>query len=228
MPPGDELPPEEQDWHRFQHLDYLGNHWQRPGWAKGRRSYHWLLTFEHAPGLHALAAQCQAPFRDHPQFDLVPLDGLHLTLQRVAFTDELPVSSLPAVLAAVKQRCQGMAPFQLRIGWLAGSTGAIRFTALPIEPTAEVHAMTTTPTSTPVDTPGHIPACAKEEFWPHVSIAYSNSTQLAAPVITQVAALRHLPPAEVLVTNVALVELRRERRVYQWEMMGRVEMGKIQ
>lgn len=226
MPPDDELPPEEQDWHRFQQLERLGNHWQRPGWAEGQRSYHWLLTFEHASDLHALAAQCQAPFRNLPQFDLVPLDGLHLTLQRVAFTDELPVSSLSAVTAPVRQRCRDIAPFRLRIGWLAGSTGAIRFTALPIEPIAEVHAMTATPTNTPVDTPGHIPTCATEEFWPHVSIAYSNTTQLAAPLISQVEALRHLPPAEVLVTSVELVELKREGRVYRWEELERAEMGR--
>ncbi|MCA1602153.1 MAG: 2'-5' RNA ligase family protein, partial [Acidobacteria bacterium] len=135
----------------------------------------------------------------------------------MAFTDEFPASGLSAVVATVRQRCQDMAPLRLRIGWLAGSTGAIRFTALPIEPIAEVHAMTVTPTNTPVDTPGHISTYATEEFWPHVSIAYSNSTQSAAPVVAQVEALRHVPPAEVLVTSVALVELRREGRVYRWE-----------
>ncbi|MGH3885255.1 MAG: 2'-5' RNA ligase family protein [Pseudonocardiaceae bacterium] len=224
MQAGDKLSPEEQDWHRFQQLDHLDNHWQRPGWVEGRHSYHWLLTFEHASDLHTLAARCQEPFRKFPHFDLVPLDALHLTIQRVAFTDELPASTLPAVVATGRQRCRDVAPFRLRIGWLAGSAGAIRFTALPVTPVVEVRAMTAIPSPT-VDIPDHIPTCATEKFWPHVSIAYSHTTQPTAPVITQIEALRHLPSAEVLVTSVALVELRREGRVYRWEVVGRVGLG---
>ncbi len=124
--PGEELPPEEQDWHRFRQLSQLGNHWERPGWSDGRRSYHWLLTFEYPSALHTLAAQCQEPFHDIPQFDLVPLDTLHLTIQRVAFTDELSAASLEAAVTVVSERCQHVVPFGLRIGWLAGSAGAIR------------------------------------------------------------------------------------------------------
>ena len=75
MRAGDRLSPEEQDWHRFQQLDHLSNHWQRPGWAKGRYSYHWLLTFGHASDLQTLAARCQELFRNLPHFDLVPLDA---------------------------------------------------------------------------------------------------------------------------------------------------------
>lgn len=221
MQAGDKLSPEEQDWCRFQRLDHLCDHWQRPGWAEGRRSYHWLLTFEHASDLPTLVERCQEPFRHLPHFDLVPLDTLHLTIQRVAFTDELPASSLPAVVETVRQRCRDVAPFRLRIGWLAGSTGAIRFTALPVPPVAEVRAMTVMPGTTPE----HIPTGAVEKFWPHVSIAYSNTTQPTAPVVTQIEALRYLPPAEALVTSVALVELRRKGQVYRWDVVERVGLG---
>lgn len=224
MQPGDKMSPEDQDWHRFQQLDHLSNHWQRPGWAEGRHSYHWLLTFEHASDLQTLAARCQEPFRHLPHFDLVPLDALHLTIQRVAFTDELLASSLQTVVATVRQRCRDVAPFRLRIGWLAGSTGAVRFTALPVTPVVEVRAMSAMP-GPKVDTPGHILPDAAEKFWPHVSIAYSNTTQPTAPVATQIEALRHLPPAEVLVTSVALVELWREGRVYLWEELERARLG---
>lgn len=223
VPAGDELPPEEQDWYRFRQLNQLANHWERPGWADGRRSYHWLLTFEYPSVLHTLAAQCQEPFRDLAQFDLVPVDTLHLTIQRVAFTDELSAASLEAAATAVRERCQHVAPFGLRIGWLAGSTGAIRLTALPTAPVAAVRdiAMDAVTANLRREAPAH-PA---EIFWPHVSIAYCNTTQPVAPVMAQIEALRHLPPAEVLVTSVALVELRREGRAYRWEVLERVGLG---
>ena len=56
-------------------------------------------------------------------------------------------------------------------------------------------------------------------------IAYCNTTQPVAPVMAQIEALRHLPPAEVLITSVALVELRREGRAYWWEVLERVGLG---
>jgi 2'-5' RNA ligase len=224
MRPRDELPPEEADWHRFRQLCQLGSHWERPGWVAGRRSYHWLLTFERASDLQELAVRAQEPFGDLSQFDLVPLGELHLTIQRVAFTDELPLSRLPAVVAAVRRRCQDVAPFRLRVGWLAGSAGAIRFTALPVASVVAVRAMVTRQTTT-TDVHGDAPSCASENFWPHISIAYSNTVQPAAPIAIHIGALRHLSPAEILVTNIALVELRREDRAYRWEVVERVGLG---
>lgn len=223
--PGRELPPEEQDWHRFQQLRQLRNHWQRPGWSEGRRSYHWFLTFEHAAGLRALAAQCQEPFRGLPQFDLVPLDALHLTLERLAFTDELPESGLSEIVATARLRCRTLEPLRLRIGWLAASAGAIRFTALPVTAIAEVRA--TVAKQTPrADTGENTLACTNDDdFWPHVSIAYSNTVQPAAAIEGKIEALRSLPPIEVLVSSVALVELRREGRVYWWEDVERVDFS---
>ena len=34
----------ERDWQEFQRLDFMGNHWERPGWAPGRRAYYWYIT----------------------------------------------------------------------------------------------------------------------------------------------------------------------------------------
>jgi 2'-5' RNA ligase len=223
--PHNELPPEEEDWHHFRQLRQLGSPWERPGWAEGRRSYHWFLTFEHAPDLQGLATRCQEPFGDLPQFDLVSLDALHLTIQRVAFSDEIPISRLPAVTATVRQRCQDVAPFRLRVGWLAGSAGAIRFTALPVAPVVVVRTMVTMQTAT-TNVRGDAPSCTPETFWPHISIAYSNTAQPATPIATHIEVLRNLPPAEVPVTNIALVELRREDRAYRWKVLERVRLGR--
>lgn len=224
MQPGSELPPEEQDWHRFQQFSHLHNHWQRPGWSDGRRSYHWFLTFEDAADLRVLAAQCQEPFRSMPQFDVVPLDSLHLTLRRLAFTDELAASHLPAIVAAVEQRCRGLRPLHLRIGWLAASTGAIRFTVLPVPAIEEIRGAVEAATICPDTDETTTTRIVNDNFWPHVSIAYSNTVQWAATIASEIKPLRSLPPADVLVSSVTLVELRREGRGYCWDELERVEL----
>jgi 2'-5' RNA ligase len=223
--PGSELPPEEQDWHRFQQLRHLHNHWQRPGWSEGRRSYHWFLTFEHAADLRALAAQCQEPFRGLAQFDVVPLDSLHLTVHRLAFTDELPACRLAAMAVAVRKRCQGLIPLQLRIGWLAASTGAIRFTVLPVGAIEEIRGAVVAKTNrygADESAPTYI---VNDNFWPHVSIAYSNTVQQTAAIASKIKAMRSLPPTDVLVSSVTLVELRQENRRYRWDELERVSFG---
>lgn len=219
-----ELAPEEQDWHRFRQLSQLINHWQRPGWTDGRTSYHWLLALDNEPRLAALAQKCQSGLDDLPILDLVASDTLHLTLQRVGFTDEVDRAQLQAVVDTTARRCIGLASFVLHIGWLAGSPGAIRFTALPVgivvnlrqvvlESLADVCNQTT---GEPIESTA---------FWPHVSIAYCNRKISAAPVVERVGKLRSLAPANVRIQALDLVELRREGKVYRWEVVARAELA---
>lgn len=217
-----ELAPEEQDWHRFRQLTQLTNHWQRPGWTDCRRSYHWLLALDNEPELAALAGRCQASLGDLSILDLVPSDTLHLTLQRVGFTDEVDSAQLQAVADTATRRCADLASFVLHIGWLAGSQGAIRFTALPVE---IVNLLRRAVLKALADVCGPATGQSAEStaFWPHVSIAYCNTPAPATPVIVErVGKLRSLAPAKVHVQALDLVELRRDDRVYRWEIMSRV------
>lgn len=219
-----ELPPEQQDWYHFQQLTQLTNHWQRPGWTDGRASYHWLLTLNNEPELAALARQCQASLSDLPILDLVPPDTLHLTLQRVGFTDEVDSAQLQAVAEETAQRCADLAPFELHIGWLAGSEGAIRFTALPVESVVRVR-QAVLETLTDVCSPATNPSTESTTFWPHVSIAYCNTPTPATPaIIERVGQLRSLPPTEVRVQALDLVELRRDDRVYRWDVIAQAPL----
>lgn len=219
-----ELSPEQQDWHHFQQLTHLTNHWQRPGWTDGRTSYHWLLALDNEPELAAMARQCQASLSDLPILDFVPPDTLHLTLQKVGFTDEVCGAQLRTVADTTAQRCADLASFVLHIGWLAGSDGAIRFTALPVETVVRVR-QAVLETLIDVCSPATDQPAGSTAFWPHVSIAYFNRPTPATPaIIERVGQLRSLPPAKVHVQALDLVELRRDDRVYRWELIARAEL----
>jgi 2'-5' RNA ligase len=215
--------PEDQDWHRFQQLTQLTNHWQRPGWRDGRRSYHWLLILNDEPELATLARRCQASLSDIPMLDLVPLDTLHLTLQKVGFADEVDSAQLQAVADTTAQRCADLAPFVLHIGWLAGSEGAIRFSALPVKTVVRLRQVVLE-TLTDVCGPSTNQPKGLTTFWPHVSIAYCNMPTPARPIVERVAPLRALTSATVHVQTLDLVELRRDDRVYRWEVIARAEL----
>ncbi|MGH3815747.1 MAG: 2'-5' RNA ligase family protein [Pseudonocardiaceae bacterium] len=71
-----------------------------------------------------------------------------------------------------------------------------------------------------------MPACtAADDFRPHVSIAYSNTVQPAEAIAGRLHALRSLPPVEVQVNSLVLVELRRKGSEYWWEEVERVGLG---
>lgn len=202
----------DQEWNRFQQVQRMVNHWDRPGWTPGRRSYHWMVMLGDVPALTALANRCQEQLRDLPHLDMVPTTSLHITMQRLAFTDEVSPAVAAAVVNDVRRRCVDFPAIPVEIGPLAGSPGAVRFSVGPPEPVSRLHdliresiAEVRGSTAPPEQASG---------FVPHVSIAYHNTPADARPLVQRVASLRHLPPVTTVIQSVDLVELRREGHRY--------------
>ncbi|WP_027644660.1 2'-5' RNA ligase family protein [Salinispora oceanensis] len=211
------------DWHRYRQLDRLVNHWERPGWEAGRRSYHWIVRFDERPAVQRLAERCQARLGNLETLDLVPVGSLHLTVQRVSFTDEITSSQALAVAAAASERCASIRPFAATVGPLTGSANSVFLNVGPHRPfhllrqavvaaTAHVRGAEAVP-----DHP--------TTFDPHVSVAYNRRPTVAKPVIEQVATARSLPPVAVQVETVSLVELRRDGHTYLWRQIAAVPLA---
>lgn len=223
MTPRDLTPPEIHsrdyviaDWNRYQALDRLANHWDRPGWSPGRRSYHWILRFDQYPSVRRLTAYCQTALQHIPTLDMVPMPSLHVTLQRVAYTDEIQPSVVDAITAIAARQYALIPPATITVGPLAGSTGAVRFSTGPHAPIVAIREIA----RTAIGTVGRGPLAERTTaFVPHVSIAYNNSPRPAAAIIEQVASLRHANVAVVEVRSVELVELRREERAYAFNVI---------
>jgi 2'-5' RNA ligase len=201
------------DWNAFCELDVLTDHWGRPGWTPGRRSYHWYITLADQPALIDLAQRCQQALAAF-ELDPVPPESLHLTLCRVAFTDEVTEDAARSVADAARRRVGTPGPLRLTVGPLTGSPGAIRFTVSPWEPLMELHDRLIEAQGAGLATP-----VGMSGFRPHVGIAYSNRTMPAPPVWAAIEPLRRLPPVQVTARAVHLVILRREDHAYRWERL---------
>lgn len=211
------------DWQAFRQLTTMENHWQRPGWTPGRRSYHWMLDFGDTSDIQRLAAQCQAELPSS-MLDPVPLDSLHLTVDRIAFADETTPATIRAVAEAATPRIRRLAPLTLAIGPLAGSRGAIRFSVAPWSALQQLHHELTAATH---DVIGDQCVMDTNQFRPHVSVAYANTTVPVESLMPVVARSRLLPPVVTTVPSVALVELRREGRTYRYDVVAAVTMENI-
>lgn len=209
------------DWQAYRQLHEMENHWNRPGWTNGRRSYHWMLSFREAENVSQLTKQCQARL-ERPELDLVPPDTLHVTIGRLGFTDEMANTEAFAAAEEASTACSMLAPFPLTIGPLAGSKGALRFSLSPWSQLMELHRELTQVTRA---IRGERCAMETSKFRPHLSIAYASTTIPMASLLSQVEQLRALPTENTVVFSVYLVELRREDRTYRFELLQSLRLG---
>jgi 2'-5' RNA ligase len=209
------------DWAAFENVGEMVDHWQRPGWHAGRRSYHWILSFAENAELAAMARECFRACSAHA-FDQVPSDALHLTICRVGFTDEVDQDILDAVYARAASLCSGVGTFPLSVGPLAASRGAVRFSVAPWSSLFEIYDAVGAASRWVT---GRESPSARESFRPHISIAYSRMRQEAQKLRRSIARYRDLPVVTCKVSRIELVELRREPAAYRWNAIRGVDLA---
>lgn len=203
---------------RFRNIRLLHNHWSRP---IGPRSYYWYLTFEDSAELHCLTARCQEGIA-FPYYDLTPVADLHLTLDRIAFEGDITRDQLTAIEIAAIRACSKVEPFDVTIGALSGTAGAIGFTAFPAPALRELRDTFRAATlSAYPDAP-----VGRSAFHPHVTIAYANSDGVpAADVIAAVEKLNSVPSVNVTIKEGTLALLERRKRAYAWRVVSRIPLA---
>ncbi|HEV2472778.1 MAG TPA: 2'-5' RNA ligase family protein, partial [Chthonomonadales bacterium] len=156
-----------------------------------------------------------------PYYDLTPLSDLHLTLDRIAFEDDITPDQLGAIEAAATGASRKIAPFYVTLGRLGGTAGAVGFTAFPALPLRELrNAFRVTTLSVYQGAP-----VRRSDFHPHVAIAYANSDGVpAAEAIAAVEKLNATAYVDVTIEEGALVLLERRLRSYRWQAISRIPL----
>ena len=195
------------------------NHWDRPGWRPGRTAYYWYLAFGDQAEVRALAGRCQDVVAA-PHFDLVDNSELHMTLERVAFVEDIDAERLQKVRRSVDDLLAEFGALDITIGPLAGSTGALSFSAEPRDRLVELRSLLVL-----ANQKSDVPTESEStSFRPHVGIAYCNQNIDAREIIAQVESLRALPTVTICIREVLLVALTRHDRSYTWEAVHRTPL----
>ena len=211
-----------EDWARFRQVDRLADHWDRHDWPPERRYLSWYIVFD-SPSLADYVKSYQAPLADLDYLDPIPPDGLHMTVQGIAYVDELSQEQTAEIARRAQGPCSGMAPFELRVGPIGGHRGGTFLRTAPWEPVVELRR--------------HIQQAVREVlgprdlaepsagFKPHISVTYCHSDPPAADLISRLEELRSdWEPITVPVTAVSLLEVRRENRTYRWTERNRIPL----
>ncbi|MEU4806395.1 2'-5' RNA ligase family protein [Actinosynnema sp. NPDC023587] len=198
--------------------------WWRPGWRIGRSFYTWHVTFAGQPGAQRLVDDYAPLLASLPQFDPVPAQWLHLTLQGIGFTDEVDRDDVDHIVQAARARCAELVPFTVTIGPALVDHETLQMPALPGEPLAGLR-LAIRAAIGDVRGNDNVPE-SEDGFRAHVSLGYSNTTGPAAPVVAAVEA-HGGHTAEVTVSSVSLIDLHRDRKAYEWTDVTSVELGRL-
>ncbi len=66
-----------------------------------------------------------------------------------------------------------------------------------------------------------------KDYHPHVSIAYSNSSQDTSKVVAALTRATDAVPATATLTHVDLLEFHRDRRMYEWASTAPIRIGEV-
>jgi 2'-5' RNA ligase len=199
------------DWTAFTRLTNLIDHWARPQWPDGARAYYWMIIPPVTPQLLDLAHSAQAAIGPLGGFDAVPLDGLHLTMHRIGAVESVTAKQAQTAAVQAGQALADLERFDLAVGPLAGSAGAVRFSVTPWAQLTAIHRAIAG-----IHVGQLKPA---DGIRPHLSIAYSNRHQAAGHIISTVRQLRDLAIATMVIDQIHLVELQRIAKTYRWTIL---------
>lgn len=199
--------------------DHMRDHWWwRPGWRVGRSMYTWHVTFDDQPQLHELVSAYQSALAALPGLDLIPGRWLHLTVQGIGFTDEVSEREIVDIADSARKRLSNQRPVSLTVGPATVDPEAIMFEVTPTDALSPVRSAIRAAIS---DVRGAAEVPESEEWTPHISLAYSNSSDVAAPYVAAVDSVSS-PPVTLTVSKVHLIELNRDARLYQWTTKAEV------
>jgi 2'-5' RNA ligase len=203
------------------------NHWtEMSEWWPGRTLFACYLTFETRPELHQVVTAYQGALADLPGLDLIWQEWLHLTVQGIAFTDELDPGQAARLAAAVRDELAVQPACALTLQRpLVGNDGVYLPVAEPHSlaavrgAVAAAAARTLTPRSLYA-----LPGQADGEFVPHVSIAYGNGDVPRETVVDRLSRV-DVPLLTLRVDSVSMMNLRRDHRRWSWTDTVKIPFG---
>ncbi|WP_131758036.1 2'-5' RNA ligase family protein [Actinomadura fibrosa] len=194
--------------------------WWRPGVRPGRRLLVWHILPDGQPDVVDLVQQYQDKLAGLPGLDLIPAPWLHMTTQIIGFSDEISDAEIDAMTTQVAQRFADLEPLEVELGRLWFHSEAVM---LGIQPPDGLHPLRTAIRDAIAATVRTHQLADEPEWTPHISVAYSNSTGPAHPVINALSF--RMQPRHLRVTEVHLVEQIRDGHLYRWERRTAVPLG---
>src|SRR5262249_42648352 len=190
---------------------------------EGRSFYTWHVTLSSSDPMRQIVSYYAPVLSGISTLDPVEIDGIHLTLQGVGFTDEVSGVDIRGIVASTLPRCSQLKPIKATLDEPRIDEEAVHMNVHPVEQIARVKLALRSGI-------GDVWGCENipetmDDFRPHITLAYSNGV---APIGHINATIKEcsLPLADVLISSVSLIDLNRDRGRYEWTEVATVPLGR--
>ncbi|WP_344112085.1 2'-5' RNA ligase family protein [Kribbella alba] len=185
-----------------------------------------FLAFHLAVGwcedLASLVTRYQDAIRGIVGFDPIPREGLHITMQGLAFVDGISQEDLSSVMKTTRAALAEVQPFALVFNRPLIRPEALVLLPEDVQPLCALRDRVRSAIEKAVGR-GSVDLGSRD-FQPHVSFAYVNADQSAAEALTAFEAVESTR-THVHVDEVPLIEMHRDNRMYEWQVMERLPLG---
>lgn len=206
----------------IEHVETLRNHWWwRSGWGAGRHFYACHLTFRDQPQLQRLVAAYQQAIMHIAGIDPIPAKWLHLTMQGIGFVDQVDEEQLADLTATIQRNIRAV---QLPVVTFHLPVVRPEAVYLPAEPPGPICALRSAVHAAIVEVLGSEQQQLAKGYRPHVSLAYSNTDQPAAPIVEALGRVK-AEPVTVEIRNVELLQFHRDQLMYEWARATPLAIG---
>jgi len=198
----------------------MEDHWQHElGVDPGRARLMWLMRVGDHPEVAELARLGQARLAGLAGLDLVPREWLHITTLIAGFADGITPGQVDAMAGHARRLLADVAPRQITLGRVLYHPRAVMLDAGPSEVLETVLRAAQDATRAAIGRDGELHTAP---WRPHITLAYSNAAEPAAPVIEALG--RELPRREVGISSVSLVSQAPDQ-MFRWHLVTDVPLG---
>jgi 2'-5' RNA ligase len=198
----------------------MEDHWLAgPDMDLGRPQLTWLMIVGDHPEVAELARQGQERLAGLPGLDLVPREWLHVTTLIAGFRDEITPDQVDAMTSRARKLLARTPPAKVTLGKILYHPRAVMLAVRPAEALVPVLRAVGVATQAGTGRDGRL---YHQPWTPHVTLAYSNMVNPAAPVIEALGL--ELPRQEVAIDSISLVSQAPEQ-LWTWDRVDHVPLG---
>jgi 2'-5' RNA ligase len=178
----------------------MSDHWSiGPGTDPQTRQLMWPITVGTDQAATELATQARRRLTGIPGLDLVPPRWLHLTTLTTGPADDIAPAALASMIEEAQRLLAAITPITITLSRVLYHPRAVMLDAGPAEPFQPVIEAV----QTAARHAGRSADLYHDPWRPHITLAYSNTTRPAAPIIEALG--RNLPARQITIRSVSLV-----------------------
>jgi 2'-5' RNA ligase len=199
----------------------MGQRWHRkPMLPSGKGQLYWHVLLGNNSRVLSLAKESQQRLANCKGLVSPPDRWLHMTILNVGLADQINASQREVMISEAGRLLAEVRPVTVTLSRVLYHPEAIVVAAEPVEVLTPLLEATRAATRAAIGREG---TTEHEPWTPHVTVAYSDAVQPAAPIIAAMG--RELPPCDVAIRTVCLVNQDGPENRWDWHPIAQVPLG---